>query len=153
MGTTLRLPGCCREVWEGVPEAEASSGARALSGSAERPGSPRRPGGGSPVAKRPHMGDVLTCSRFRDEFPTWARRAPRLGALRRCPRPWPRQRPANLPRWRPDKVPGLLALGCVSCPRHPRLISSRPETSGTRIRPPATSWSESRSGEEQKGPA
>ena len=50
-------------------------------------------------------------------------------SLMRPPRPWPRQRSANLPRWRPEKVPGPLALGCVSCPRHPLPISSHPEMS------------------------
>ena len=35
--------------------------------------------------------------------------------LKAAPHPLPKQRSANLPRWWPKKVPGLLALGFVSC--------------------------------------
>lgn len=37
--------------------------------------------------------------------------------LKAAPHPLPKQRSANLPRWWPKKVPGLLALGFVSCSR------------------------------------
>lgn len=69
------------------------------------------------------------------------------------PRPSPKQRSANLPRWWPEKIPGLLALGFVSCPCRPLLISSHPERRlETNIRPQGTSWSGSHSGDKQEEP-